>query len=73
MNHHIPFFELTLFIMKEYNLRSLVVSRFKEITISDAIMNGCLDSTSFKNGLFENTIEYIDFLIGDGNVIRVDR
>lgn len=58
---------------RKYNKSPCVVPEFKGITIGGTIAGGGLESSSFKYGMVENTVEFFDIIVGDGTLIRADR
>lgn len=47
-----------------------VVPEFMGITVGGAVLGGCAESSSFRNGLFSDTCTMYEILNGNGEVIR---
>ncbi|KAF6795903.1 24-dehydrocholesterol reductase precursor [Colletotrichum sojae] len=54
----------------EHRLIPLIVPEFPGITVGGAFSGGAAESTSFKFGYFNNAIESVEFVLGDGSIIQ---
>jgi len=51
----------------------LVVPEFKNITVGGAIQGLGVESSSFKHGLFEDSINAVDVVVGEGTLIHASK
>ena len=54
----------------KYNLLPLVIPEFKNITVGGAIQGIGVESSSFKHGLFEDSVLSVDVVNGQGDVLH---
>jgi FAD/FMN-containing dehydrogenase len=50
-------------------LMPLVVPEFPGITVGGAIQGGAGESSSFKYGFFSQTVNWVEYIVGDGTII----
>jgi len=54
----------------KYGLMPPVVTEFPGITVGGAIQGGAIEAGSFKWGVFSNTINEVEMILGDGSIIK---
>ena len=52
-----------------HGLMPLVVPEFPGITVGGAIQGGAGESSSFKYGFFSQTVNWVEYIVGDGTII----